>query len=322
MRTKPIYVELEIAADMECLWEHTQEPDLHRQWDLRFSDIEYLPKELPEDPQRFLYRTRIGFGLDIAGTGETRSRISSATGERMSALVFGSDQPLSLIRRGGGYWRYRPNGNGVTFSTKFDYEVRFGRFGRLFDRLLFRPLFGFATAWSFDALRIWLERGIAPAVSIQRAAVHYVSAGLLALLWLYEGLVPKLLFPEAGELQLFRAAGLMPGAEYAALPALGAAEIALGIAAVVGHRRRGIYLVQSALLILLAVAAIVGSPELLAAPFNPLTLSLPMLAMCLLAAITAADVPRAGRCLRRMPTGRSGRGGESRGIHLRTGAGS
>ncbi|GIO12767.1 hypothetical protein J19TS2_23220 [Cohnella xylanilytica] len=321
MRAKPIYVELEIATDMESLWKHTQEPELHRQWDLRFSDIDYLPRERPEHPQRFLYRTRIGFGLDIAGTGETRSRISSGSGERLSALVFGSDQAISLIRRGGGYWRYRPNGNGVTFSTKFDYEVRFGRIGRLFDRLLFRPLFGFATAWSFDALRIWLERGIAPAVSIQRAVVHYISAWALALLWLYEGLVPKLLFPEAGELQLFRAAGLMPGAEDAALPALGAAEIALGIAAVVGHRRRGIYRLQGASLAALAAAAIVGSPKLLAAPFNPLTLSLPMLAMCLVAAITATDVPRAGRCLRRMPAGRSGRGGDSRGIHIRTGAG-
>ncbi|WP_173275604.1 hypothetical protein [Paenibacillus sp. NEAU-GSW1] len=31
-----------IAANMEALWQHTQHPELHQQWDLRFSEITYL----------------------------------------------------------------------------------------------------------------------------------------------------------------------------------------------------------------------------------------------------------------------------------------
>lgn len=42
MKQKPIYVEINIASDIETLWEYTQNPHLHKEWDLRFSDITYL----------------------------------------------------------------------------------------------------------------------------------------------------------------------------------------------------------------------------------------------------------------------------------------
>ncbi|MDF2834993.1 MAG: yndG [Paenibacillus sp.] len=302
MRGKPIYVELDIAADMEAIWEHTQNPQLHRQWDLRFTEIDYLPREAPEEPQRFLYRTRIGFGLDISGTGESKSARSAVTGEGISTLAFGSEQRISLIRRGGGYWRYRPKGQGVAFSTKFDYATRFGALGRLLDTLVFRPMFGYATAWSFDMLRIWLERGIAPAVTLQRAAIHYVCVLTLTFLWLYQGIVPKLLFPQGGELQLLRAAAMVPAAaESATLRLLGLAEIVLAVAILVGHRSKSLYGIQSLLLVSLAIAAIAAAPALPASPFNPVTLSVPMLALAYIASRTATDLPSAGRCKRRMP---------------------
>jgi len=39
-----IYVEIRIRAPIEAIWAHTQTPDLHERWDLRFSRIEYLPR--------------------------------------------------------------------------------------------------------------------------------------------------------------------------------------------------------------------------------------------------------------------------------------
>lgn len=324
MKTKPIYVELDIAADMEVLWEHTQNPLLHQQWDLRFTEIDYLPRETAEEPQRFLYRTRIGFGLDISGTGKTKSARSAATGEGISTLAFGSEQRISLIRRGGGYWRYRPNGQGVTFSTKFDYATRFGAPGKLLDTLLFRPMFGYATAWSFDMLRIWLERGITPAVTLQRVAIHYVCVLALTFLWLYQGLVPKLLFPLGGELQLLRATSMVPAAaENTLLYLLGLAEIVLAIAILVGHRSKLLYGIQSLLLGGLSIAAIAAAPTLPAAPFNPVTLTLPMLALTYIASRTVTDLPSAGRCKRRMPTEQAshGRRVDYHEFHLRAGAG-
>jgi hypothetical protein len=128
---------------------------------VRFSSIEYLPG-VDGEPQRFRYATRLGFGLRIEGTGESVGEREGASGARTSALTFRSDDAKSLIREGSGYWRYVPTEDGVRFLTQYDYEPRFGLAGRAVDGLLFRPLLGWATAWSFDRLRLWLEDGIPP----------------------------------------------------------------------------------------------------------------------------------------------------------------
>ena len=60
-------METSIRGDFETLWNRTQDPVMHQQWDLRFSEISYLPKEKPTDPQRFLYSTKIGFGINVFG---------------------------------------------------------------------------------------------------------------------------------------------------------------------------------------------------------------------------------------------------------------
>jgi hypothetical protein len=157
-----IYVEIFIRAPLDDVWEKTQRPDLHERWDLRFTRIEYLPRASEDEPQRFLYATRIGFGTEIRGEGESVGEKTGAQGERTSALRFWSDDPRSLIREGSGYWRYVPTGSGVRFLTRYDYATRFGVFGRVADRVVFRPLLGWATAWSFDRLRLWLEAGVTP----------------------------------------------------------------------------------------------------------------------------------------------------------------
>lgn len=82
-----IYVEIPIRASIEELWEKTQNPQLHQRWDLRFTQIEYLPRKGGE-PQRFLYRTRIGFGLKIDGQGESIGERDGEGGERTSSLKF------------------------------------------------------------------------------------------------------------------------------------------------------------------------------------------------------------------------------------------
>lgn len=303
-RGKPIYVELPIRTNMEALWMHTQSPELHREWDLRFSDIEYLPRRDGEARQRFLYRTRIGFGLSVSGTGVSRSYPAGPGKERLSALRFGSEQPISLIREGGGYWRYKPEADGIVFITRYDYRTRFGEPGVLFDRLLFRPLFGWATAWSFDALRIWLERRIPPAATIRLALVHYISLLLLASLWFCQGLVPKLLFPDSGDAALLAATGWFPaGAERSWTAALGIAEIALAGLLLARHRDKRSYALQSLLLVVLTGAALIARPGLPSEPFGPLTLGAAMLGLGLVAAWTAGDLPSARRC-RRHPRAR------------------
>lgn len=56
-----------------------------------------------------------------------------------------SRHPLSLLAEGSGYWRYVPGPDGtVRFLTGYDYRPRWGRAGALVDRLVFRPLMGWA----------------------------------------------------------------------------------------------------------------------------------------------------------------------------------
>jgi hypothetical protein len=164
-----IYVEILIRAPMDELWAHTQTPELHQRWDLRFSRIEYVPKSHEAEPQRFRYRTRIGFGVEVSGDGETVGRRSLPDGSRSSALKFSSSAALSLIREGSGYWKYIPTTEGIRFLTWYDYHPRFGRVGALVDRAIFRPLLGWATAWSFDRLRLWLEDGVEPEQAMRQA---------------------------------------------------------------------------------------------------------------------------------------------------------
>ncbi len=140
-----IYVEIQIHADVDEIWRRTQVPELHQQRDLRFTAIEYLPRPSEDEPQRFLYSTRIGFGLKIDGSGESTGTREDATGVRTSALSFWSSDPKSLIEEGSGYWQYHPTAAGVRFLTWYDYRTRFGVLGRLVDRLLFRPLLRWAS---------------------------------------------------------------------------------------------------------------------------------------------------------------------------------
>ncbi|WP_311922494.1 hypothetical protein [Microbispora sp. H10836] len=158
-----VYVECLVRADMEALWERTQRPELHQRWDLRFTEIDYLPRADGE-PQRFRYAFQLLPGLVITGAGVTAGDRHDPE-QRTSALRFASDHPLSQIRSGSGYWRYVQTHDGVRFITRYGYRPGWGR---AVD-LVFRPLIGRATAWSFDRLRLWLETGQAPERSLWQA---------------------------------------------------------------------------------------------------------------------------------------------------------
>ena len=290
-----IYVETLIASDLETVWEYTQNPALHERWDLRFTSIEYLPREEGR-PQRFRYATRLGFGLRIEGEGET-------VGERLagdcrtSALKFWSDDPKSLILEGSGYWKYEPMPEGIRFFTGYDYKTRFGFAGRVVDGIAFRPLLSWATAWSFDALRLWLEKSIPPEVSARNALVHALVRSSLGLIWIYQGLVPKLMFPETGEWDIVRASGIADPKPV--VFAVGIAECLLGVAILAAWRWRGLLLLQSILLSGVTVVSLLLTPDLYKMPFNPASLNLAMIALGLAGWMLAHELPSARRCKRK-----------------------
>lgn len=162
LRDGRIHVETLIRAPFHEVWTYTQNPALHRRWDARFSDIRYLPRSSLEEPQRFEYTRRVLPGITIRGTGATVGDRRRVDGTSTSALQFGSSHPLSPIVHGSGFWQYVPTPEGVRFITEYDYVPRWGRMGRVVDRLLIRPAMAWLTAWSFDRLRRWLEAGVEP----------------------------------------------------------------------------------------------------------------------------------------------------------------
>ncbi|MFD1051474.1 hypothetical protein ACFQ1S_40980, partial [Kibdelosporangium lantanae] len=70
-RRRALYVETVIQADLDELWQRTQDPHLHQRWDLRFTRIDYLPKAASDPRQRFRYAVRVLPGLTVSGTGVT-----------------------------------------------------------------------------------------------------------------------------------------------------------------------------------------------------------------------------------------------------------
>ena len=296
-----IYVEIAIAGGIDDIWMRTQDPSLHERWDLRFTAIEYLPRPDPAAPQRFLYATRVGFGLGIEGEGQSVGSHDGPGGVRTSALEFWSDDKRSLIRRGSGYWKYIPVPGGVTFLTWYDYQTRFGLAGRALD-LVFRPLLGWATAWSFDRLRLWIERGIDPAVSLQRSLIHATARLAVAGVFLWHGLVPKLLFRHPDEAVMLTDGGVDAVTAQLGVTAAGVGEIALAVLLVVWWRSR--LLLAGVIALMLAAIVLVSwfSPRFIVAAFNPVTLNGCVIALSTIALLSARDLPSAARCRRRPKT--------------------
>jgi len=285
---------------MDEIWHLSQTPNLHERWDLRFTSICHLDHRRASEPQRFLYATRIGFGLEIGGWGETAGeRVDNLT--RTSALTFGSEDRRSLIRVGSGYWRYEQGHDGVRFITGYDYQVRWGVLGRVFDRLAFRPLLGWATAWSFDRLRLWIEAGVEPQRAARQGVVHALATVSLAFVWLWHGIVPKLAGPHPNEVAMLLEAGVPESWSVPLAQAHGMAEVAFGLAILLFATRRWPWVLTMALMAVATVGVLICSPHRALDAFGPITLNLLLAVVAAVGLLSLQDLPSARRCSRRAP---------------------
>jgi hypothetical protein len=294
-----IYVEILIRAPMDALWTHTQTPELHTRWDLRFSEIDYLPRGCEPELQRFRYATRIGFGLEVSGEGESVGERDLANGSRSSALKFSSADPLSIIREGSGYWKYIPIAEGIRFITWYEYRTRFGALGLLFDRFVFQPLMGWATAWSFDRLRLWLEDGVHPSQAIRHTLVHIVARVGLALIFAYHALVPKLLGFHTDEITMLRDIGVAPDVTGTVLTFLAIAELLLALCLLFFWQRRWPPSAALGAMLPATISVALNSPQFLGAAFNPVSLNLAVACLAVIDLLVIGGLPSAARCLRK-----------------------
>ena len=296
MKSKPLYIETKIKCDLDTLWSNTQDPSIHQQWDLRFSEITYLPKDSPTEPQKFLYSTKIGFGIKVNGIGESVATKTKDNGESTSVLKFSSDSKISIIKQGSGYWKYVPEADGIKFFTGYDYETRWGLFGKLIDKFIFRPLMIWATAWSFDCLKNWIEKGLHPRQAIKAQLTILFASIALGLVWIYQGLIPKLLFTDTGEIEILKQSGLFSGNEKTVLTFIGVVEIVFGLVILFVHKK-SIHIANIIGLLLLAAAAMFSNAKFFTFPFNPFSLNVSMIALSIIAILNFGCLPKASNCI-------------------------
>ncbi|BCD22800.1 membrane protein [Bacillus cereus] len=295
---KPIYVSAEMNTTMEKLWKYTQEPHIHTEWDARFTEISYVEKKEGE-PQKFSYKTKIGFGLEIAGEGEAIGEIRKETGERISSLKFWTDNTLSLIQIGRGYWKYTPRKEHIHFETQYDYDTRFGRIGNVIDFYMFRPLLGWATAWSFDALKLWLEKGLHPRLLIRRTMTYWLVCFLFAFVWMYQGIFPKIIFSHPEEMKMLSAIIDSTGNSIAILKVIGMLEIIFGIIWLFPVPKQKLFILHIFMLIALTIVAGFTNIASFTKPFNPITLNLLLIGLSIVGYINSFDLPSAKNCKRK-----------------------
>ncbi|MDP4550137.1 DoxX-like family protein [Alkalihalobacillus macyae] len=300
MNRKPIYVEIPIEAEMEDLWKASQTPQLHEQWDVRFSSITYLPKRNERDPQDFSYKTKLGFGKSIEGWGRSVGTFNGKDGSRTSSLHFGTDQAISIISEGKGYWKYIKNEDStLTFLTQYNYKTRFGKLGTLVDTYLFRPLIGWGTALSFDVLKRWLEKGEAPRSQYSRFLSYWMLILLFFFVWVYHGLVPKVVSMHPVEVSM--AASLLPPNFEASsvVYAIGMSEILFGCLWLFIRKREWLFRIQILAFPILTISAIIADPSTLTHPFSPLTFNSSLLVLSVIGLMMSRDVPSARSCKRK-----------------------
>ena len=183
----------------------------------------------------------------------------------------------------------------------FPYRVRFGAIGRLVDAFLFRPIMGWATAWSFDRLRRWLESGQHPESAFRQFAGHALARCAVGFVWLWHGLVPKLVFDHPDEALMLTDTGIDSGLANQLVVAAGIFEVAFGLIVLGAWRWRAPLWTTLGLIVLATVGVAVESPRYLTAAFNPVTLNVQLFVLAAIALLLGRDLPTARNCLRNKP---------------------
>jgi peptidoglycan/LPS O-acetylase OafA/YrhL len=100
--------------------------------------------------------------------------------------------------------------------------------------------------------------------------IKIISRVALGLVWLYEGLVPKILFLHTDELELVKRSGVFWRTPEWTLQVLGIAQIAFGLWLIVGWAER--FAVTMATLWMFVLIALVagGNPTMLTDPYGAL----------------------------------------------------
>ncbi len=117
-------------------------------------------------------------------------------------------------------------------------------------------------------------RGIAPSFLITRLALAFV--------FFWHGLVPKLIVRHPLEAELLTLTGIEEGVAWTLVTVAGIGEMLWAAVLLVMMKARWPAVISAVALVGLLVGAIAVKPDLLEAPFNPLTLTVGLVALCVI----------------------------------------
>jgi uncharacterized membrane protein YphA (DoxX/SURF4 family) len=100
----------------------------------------------------------------------------------------------------------------------------------------------------------------------------------LGIVWLYEGLVPKILFLRADEIELVRKSGLIWRTAEWTLLVMGIAQISVGLWLIIGWAERAAVSVATLWMLILILLVASGNPAMLTDPFGALIKDLCLIA--------------------------------------------
>ena len=165
--------------------------------------------------------------------------------------------------------------------------------------MFFRPLLGWARAWSFDRLRLWIEKGILPETSREKAFTYALSRLTIAFIWFYHGLIPKLITRNPDELRMLRDAGIAGPDLLRMLKMLGVTEILFALILVIFWKSRWPLWFTVAGVFMATLGVAITSPSYLTGAFNPLTLNIAVATLAIIGLLSAKLIPTASNCLRK-----------------------
>ena len=191
-----------------------------------------------------------------------------------------------------------PSNNGTIFITQYDYEGRFGLFGKFLD-LLFRPAMGWGTALSFDVLKRWIERGELP----RSQYLRFFSIGIITMffffIWLYHGLVPKMIAKHPEEVSMLSSfISLEETVVVKWLWVIGLLEVLFAVVWLLYPTKRHLFALQMIIFPVLTISSFIASPSLWLAPFNPVTFNASLWVLSIVGFLLANDLPSASSCRR------------------------
>jgi uncharacterized membrane protein YphA (DoxX/SURF4 family) len=125
----------------------------------------------------------------------------------------------------------------------------------------------------------------------ERQIVHAIARLAVAGVFLWHGLVPKLIFRHPDEAVMLTDAGVSAATATLGVTAAGIGEVVLGIGLIIFWRARAPLVVIIGLMATAIVLVGWHSPRFLVSAFNPITLNSCVIALATIALLTSRDHP-------------------------------